>query len=298
MILSATTLKIISTIIATIISLQLAYHTFIYSYKWQTRHGNVSEIHTSVTKPLNLFFQCNSIILIYYLIAKFLHDKAATIVLLATSLLALLVLYRLMGRRFSKLDIRAASILLLVFTPVLCMGTTAAMIWLIPDVTTVYENAPRNYHYVNNYEWRAGKDMKLTGSYLDNRTDDTLYRMVVSYAIPGEDLYNVYSISDTIAPKTFDRIKARADYYMHHIPPFMRWSTGRMGRYRTQRVFIVDKPMLSEFVNRYDMSVFGLGPHRRVDSIKESNNRTLHEDPERLNEYRRIINALDSQKNH
>lgn len=290
MVISATTLKIISSVIAAILSFVLAYLTFIVSYRWQKRHGNINEIQTSVNNPFNLFILCGTIIITYYCVAKFLHDPTAFAVLLATSLLALVVFCLFLSYRFGKWHIIAASFFLLIFTPLICMGTTAAMTWLIPDVTIVYNDTGKRFASTTAYEWRPGAGMDLTGSYIDNLTDDTLYRVVVNYAIPGEDLYNVYSVAGIFPPKSFEKMKGKADYYMRPIPPFMRWSVGRTGRYRTQRIFVVDKKMLLKFIYHYDMTIFGLRPNRKVNSIKESKNRPIHEDPTRLTEYKIILN--------
>ena len=84
MVISATTLKIISSVIAAILSLVLAYLTFIVSYRWQMRHGNTNEIQTSVNNPFNLFILCGTIIITYYCVAKFLYDFTAFAVLWAS----------------------------------------------------------------------------------------------------------------------------------------------------------------------------------------------------------------------
>lgn len=298
MILSDTALKIISAFMAVILSIPAVYWMFALSYKWQQRHGDTNDLHSFLTKPFPMLVLSVTIVAAYYFVSKFLHDREATASLLVATILGLVALCLLMKRRFGKLDIAAASTFMPIFTPLLCMGCSAAMSWLLPDVTIISENSRRQFTASTVYEWRPGAGMRLNGSYLDNRTDDTLYRVVVSYAIPGEDLYNIYSVSDRIPPKSFERMTGRADYYMHPVPPLMRWSVGRMGRYRTQRVFVVDKAMLTEFVSGHDMALFGLRANRRVKSIKESRNRTINEDPSRLTEYKRIIKALDSPKNH
>ena len=76
---------------------------------------------------------------------------------------------------------------------------------------------------------------------------------------------------------------------MRQIPPFMQWSSGRTGRYRTMRSFIVDKPLLLKFIYGYDMSRFGLRKHRQIPRFKKEN-KFMKEDPDRLEEYKKIYN--------
>lgn len=295
MLMSGTILKSVCAVVAAGLTTAVAYATYAYSRSWQLRHGDVNALYASL-KPLRLMISGLFIAGIYFIVGKFLFDPTATAVLIGASAIGAAVTALLTRRKYAWRDAVAATILMLTLTPLMCIGVTAAASWLIPDVATVYENAPRNYHSVKAYGWIPGEGMKATGSYLDNRTADTLYRVTVSYAIPGEDLENVYSITGAYPPGTIGRMRARADYLMRPIPPFMRWSSGKTGRYRTQRVFVVDRPMLTEFIKRYDMSVFGLKPHRRVDSIRENRNRVLHEDPSRLTEYRHIIKGADARK--
>lgn len=161
---------------------------------------------------------------------------------------------------------------------VLCIGIKGGITWVLPDMVTVEDNAydvDRTYHF-------PGNGISPFGSYIDNRTTDTLYRIVVVYAIPGKDLYNIYTVTDTFPPAHTAKMPGRADYTMRQVPPLMPWSTDRGKRYRTQHTFVVDRRMLDDFLYGHDMNRFGLYPHRYVDSIKESSNRTIKEAQWRL----------------
>lgn len=297
MVMTETFLKCMASVIAVGISAVLSYFCFVWSRNWQLRHGYVDDMYAPF-RGYGLAFFGIFIAVMYYIVGKFLLDATTTAVLIGASAVGAAATALLTGRRYTRHDAIAATGLMLAYTPPMCIGVTALAIWMVPDVTTVYENAPRNYHCSKTYGWIPGEGMKATGSYLENQTSDTLYRVTVTYAIPGEDLDNLYAVTDTFPPSAFGGMNSRADYYMHEIPPFMRWSTGKAGRYRTQRVFVVNRQMLSEFINRYDMSVFGLRPHRRVKTLKESSNRIVSEDPSNLTEYKRIIKAENSRKSH
>lgn len=297
MLLSGSFVKCVAAAVAVGITVVLAYWCFVYSRRWQLRHGDIEDMYASA-KGYRLLLWSVFIVIMYYLACKFLFDTAAAVVFLIASVLGLAVTTLLTRRKYGKGGATVTCIYLLLFAPIMSMGTTAAMTWLIPDTVTVCESPDGAYTSTKLYGWKSGEDMKLTKCYLDNMTADTLYRVTVTYAIPGEDLENLYSVTDTFPPMTFDSMKSRADYYMHEIPPLMRWTSGKTGRIRTQRIFVVNKSMLSKFTNYYDMAVFGLNPNRRVRMLKESSNRVIHEDPENLILYKRIIREANSRKNH
>lgn len=297
MLLSGSFVKCVASVIAVGITVMLAYWCFVCSLRWQLRHGDIENMYASA-KGYRLLLWSVFIVIMYYLACKFLFDTSATVVFLIASVLGLAVTTLLTRRKYGKGGATVTCIYLLLFAPIMCMGTAAVLTWLIPDTVTVCENSDGTYTSTRLYGWKSGEDMDLTKCYLDNMTADTLYRVAVTYAIPGEDLENLYSVTDTFPPMTFNSMKSRADYYMHEIPPLMRWTSGKTGRIRTQRIFVADKSMLSKFIGYYDMAMFGLNPNRRVRALKESSNRVIHEDPENLTLYKRIIREANSRKSH
>ena len=177
---------------------------------------------------------------------------------------------------------------LIMMFPMAMMGTNSLLRWVLPDVVTIAvgESGVRTQ---TSYEWCAGNGTRVTGSYIDNQTLDTLYRVVVAYALPEEDTRNVYCVTGEFPPDSLSKMKGRADYYMLPIPPWMTPSHNRWGRYRTKRVFVVNKLQLLRFVNDYDMSIFGLKPHLKVNSISEPRDRPVNPDKRELFEYRDIL---------
>lgn len=137
----------------------------------------------------------------------------------------------------------------------------------VPEVTVIVHN-PKGYSNYKEYGWQNGKDMSINRDYLNNLTADTLFRVLVSYAIPGENPDNVYYVTDTIPPFTFKRMKGAPDYCMRRIPPLKKWESDRWGTHRKRVAFIVNRRQF-DFFQGYDLKPIGLGPNRRVEFIEE-----------------------------
>ena len=211
--------KCVASVIAVGITVVLAHWCFVCSLRWQLRHGDIENMYASA-KGYRLLLWSIFIVIMHYLACKFLFDTSATVVFLIASVLGLAVTTPPDTTQvWERGGATVTCIYLLLFAPIMCMGTAAALTWLIPDTVTICENSDGTYTSTRLYGWKSGEDMDLTKCYLDNMTADTLYRVAVTYAIPGEDLENLYSVTDTFSPMTFNSMKSRADYYLHQIPP-------------------------------------------------------------------------------
>lgn len=162
--------------------------------------------------------------------------------------------------------------------------------WFMPDVVEV-RNGPKRavYQYkVSDYfTFPFVGGMKPGGSYIDNLSDDTLYRVVVVYGYPGEDRYNNCAVQGKYPPHSFCRMPSRSVHVMDTIAPIMPPSHDRWGRYHTRRVYLTDYEHLWDF-RMVNMQQFGIEHNRWVDSIKESHNNVIHENYEKYRAYKRI----------
>lgn len=162
--------------------------------------------------------------------------------------------------------------------------------WFMPDVVEI-RNGPKRavYQYkVSEYfTFPFERGMKPGGSYIDNLSNDTVYRVVVVYGYPGEDRYNSCSVQGKYPPHSFCRMPSRSIHVMDTIAPIMPPSHGRMGRYHTRRVYLTDYEHLWDF-RTVNMRQFGIESNRWVDSIKESRNNVIHESYEKYRAYKRI----------
>ncbi|MDE5922306.1 MAG: hypothetical protein K2G79_02310 [Muribaculum sp.] len=176
-------------------------------------------------------------------------------------------------------------------SPLLYMGVESLLKWIVPDVTVVRVDESGKSDFIVLHDYRVGKGLQVNGSYVENETSDTIYRVVVSYAIPGEHFYNAYSITDTVMPWSVDKMKGNVAYSMRLIPPLMPSSNHKGTNYRTKRVFLVDASELNRFVSGYDMSRFGLKPNKYVKEIDERNAIPVKEDGWRLEIWRKFYNG-------
>lgn len=161
-------------------------------------------------------------------------------------------------------------------SPWLYLGVEKSLECLFPSITVVKLGEKRFSSEVV-YGWPEGRKVSLGEDYLLNNTQDTLFRVLVIYAIPGEDLRHNYALTDSVPPGDFMKIKGRADFCMRRIPPFRKWSVTKMGnKVRCQTAFIVNRPQLSLFQN-YDLYPIGLKRSLKVKSIKEQS-RNIWED--------------------
>lgn len=164
------------------------------------------------------------------------------------------------------------------------LGSLSLCHWFFPDVTTV-SKGPDGYEVSSREAWPFYDGLKPACSYLANDSEDSLYRVVVSYAFLGEEVNNHYNVTDTIKPFTTAHIACRPNYVARSIFPVMLPSTGRFGKTRTRRSYIVTKAELEAFETG-DFTCFGINDNIRVPSFDITSNPILWEDPE-------ILAALD-----
>ena len=170
------------------------------------------------------------------------------------------------------------------------MGGIAFASWVMPDVVEI-QNGPRrsqyDYKVSEYYTLPFERGMKPGSSYIDNLSKDTVYRLVVDYGFAGEERHNYYAVQGKYPPHSLSRMPGRAIHVMDTIAPFMPPSYGRMGRYRTQRVYLTDNEHLWDF-KIVNMKKFGLERNRRVDSIRENRNNLIRENYEEYRAYKMI----------
>ena len=179
---------------------------------------------------------------------------------------------------------------ILLLNSALSLGCTMFAHWCMPDVVEI-RNGPKRavYQYkVSDYfTFPFERGMRPGESYIDNLSNDTIYRLIVNYGYPGEDRYNNYTIQGKYPPHSFCRMPSRTFHVMDTIAPIMPPSHSRMGRYHTQRVYLTDYEHLWDF-RIVNMRQFGIERNRWVDSIKESRNLPIYENYEKYRAYKRI----------
>lgn len=170
------------------------------------------------------------------------------------------------------------------------MGGIAFASWIMPDVVEIQDGPRRSgyeYKVSDYYTLPFERGMKPGGSYIDNLSKDTVYRLVVDYGFVGEERYNFYTVQDKYPPHSLSRMPGRAMHAMDTIAPIMPPSYGRMGRYRTQRVYLTDNEHLWDF-KFVNMKKFGLERNKWVDSIRENRNHLIRENYEEYRTYKAI----------
>ncbi|MDE6648953.1 MAG: hypothetical protein K2K45_03385 [Muribaculaceae bacterium] len=171
-----------------------------------------------------------------------------------------------------------------------CMGGIAFTRWMMPDVVEIKNGSKRAWYgyKVNEYYGLPfERGMHPGGSYIHNLSNDTVYRLVINYGYPGEELYNFYSVQGKYAPGSFSRLPSRTPHVMDTIAPIMPPSHGRNGRYRTQRIYLTDFEHMWDF-KMVKMRKFGLLRNKQVDSIKEDRNHLIRESHEMYRAYKQI----------
>lgn len=173
-----------------------------------------------------------------------------------------------------------------VLIPVVSMATVAGLQWLMPDIIEI---SKKNNSFVTKeyYIFPYTEGTRPGGSYIDNITNDTIFRILVRYAYLGEELHNLYTIEGIYPPGQFARMSYRVNYAMKDIPPIMLESSNRLGRYHTKRTFLTNRTHLEEF-RRLNMNEFGLKKNLYMDSITPEKDRTIREDPSRYDVYKYI----------
>lgn len=153
-------------------------------------------------------------------------------------------------------------------TPAVFLGIYKGLECVMPQISVV-SDADGGYSTNTFYGWLPGHGAALCGDYIDNCTDDSLFRVTVRYAIPGVDLRNNYAVTDSIPPSIYMRMYGPVDYYMQDITPLRMWNTDKNGhRFQRIAVYLVNSRQLESFVDR-DLTPIGLQPSARVRTIDE-----------------------------
>ena len=248
----------------------------------------------------------------FYVLRLFFHYASVSWLFIIGSCLEILILYiylKPLNRYFIEKNWHslsdeevAASVLkrdipfytqllvILLLNSALSLGCIGFTCWFMPDVVEV-GNGPKRavYQYkVSDYfTLPFDRGMRPGGSYIDNLSNDTIYRLIVNYGYPGEDRYNNYTVQGKYPPHSFCSMPSRTYHVMDTIAPIMPPSHSRMGRYHTQRVYLTDYEHLWDF-RLIKMRQFGIERNRWVDSIKESRNLPIHENYEKYRAYKSI----------
>lgn len=175
-------------------------------------------------------------------------------------------------------------------SPVILLGSIFFCRWLFPDVTTIRYDEGR-YEATSAHVFPFCNGFTPTGSFVENDSGDTLYRVVVSYAFLGEEIYNHYNITDTFPPGAVSRIPCPPNFTTRSIFPIMPPSQGKTGRIRARRSYIVNGNELTAF-EKGDFSYLGIKANIRVDSFNITRNDIVWEDPERIVALEKIIDKL------
>ncbi|MDE6336624.1 MAG: hypothetical protein K2L34_08640 [Muribaculaceae bacterium] len=173
----------------------------------------------------------------------------------------------------------------------LTLGAIPAIEWLMPDVVEV-RNGPRRATYAYNvrqyYLLPFARGTRPGGSYIDNLSKDTVYRVVINYGYLGEDECNHFAVQGRYAPHAFTKMSANTFHVMDTIAPIMPASHNRSGRYHTQRVYLTDLEHLWDF-RMLDMRRFGFKRNKLFDSLPEHKNRPIRENYEDYWYYKKIL---------
>ena len=173
----------------------------------------------------------------------------------------------------------------------IAIGGLGLFHWIMPDVVEIQDSPRRSsyeYKVSNYYALPFENGMKPGGSYIDNLTSDTIYRLVIDYGFLGEELYNYYTVQGKYPPNSFCKMPGRVIHVMDTIAPVMLPSYGRMGRYRTQRVYLTDYMHIWDFKSA-NMLQFGLKGNKWVDTIKEDRDKLIYENYKEYRGYK-VIN--------
>ena len=193
--------------------------------------------------------------------------------------------------RKREVPIFSQLLVVMLFNWGLAMGGVGLFHWVMPDVVEIQDSPRRSsyeYKVSNYYALPFENGMKPGGSYIENLTNDTIYRLVIDYAFLGEELYNYYTVQGKYPPNSFCRMPGRVIHVMDTIAPVMLPSYGRLGRYRTQRIYLTDYTHMWDFKSA-NMLQFGLKGNKWVDTIKEDRNTLVYESYKEYRAYK-VIN--------
>ena len=238
-------------------------------------------------------------ILAYYLIVA---TDVCSLWYIAVSIiisLSLILIFYHRSKKYSELprSYRLNSIMIaFAMSAVLNVGVIFFCRWFFPDITVVNKEEGR-YNVSTSYALPFTSGLKPTYSYIGNDTEDTLYRVVVSYAFLGEEVNNHYNVTDTIIPMTTVRIPCPPNYVTRSIFPVMMPSSGRTGRVRARRSYIATKSALNAFETG-DFRCLGIKANIRINSFNITTNPIIREDPERLRVLEQTIDRIIPDYNH
>lgn len=138
----------------------------------------------------------------------------------------------------------------------------------LTEVTAIDGN---RYPYSNNrYELFSPDFPGFNSCYVDNRSNDTLYRIIISYAIPGKDSYNVYNITDTVPAHSVKKVNGPISYCLYNIPVTLSPSISRFGQKSRRKLsFLVRKGQMLKFIYS-DCEKVGLLQNKRETNIREN----------------------------
>lgn len=294
-------LELAGIIIAVLATVPIACWFGNYNLGYQKKHQNLNKLESSRFYPISLSVFVLLIMIMIWVLLRFPESKAIWV---AVSLLETVSAYYYFKPKYmhlntyidtqsiedsSKGERGVKNMLLGIYVSplfvsvILYLAVTGFLLWFLPDVATVKDDGKR-YDVKRYFALPFTKGMHSGGSYLNNETEDTLFRVLVSYSFPGVDKGNVYSITEAYPPGNGIKMKSRPDYVMKRLPPWMDPSSGRMGSYRTCRRFIVNRRQIDAFAN-LDMEKAGLKNNRLVDSIPEPKGSPIWEDKVKVNKY-------------
>ncbi len=197
---------------------------------------------------------------------------------------------RIKARSSYKAMVCSQLIFILALNFPLTMGSVAAMEWIMPDVVEVRNGARRasySYKVRQYYLIPFTRGTRPGGSYIDNLSKDTVYRVVVNYGYLGEDECNHFAVQGRYAPGVMSKMSSNTLHVMDTIAPIMPSSHNRNGRYHTQRVYLTDLEHLWDF-RILDMRKFGFKRNKLFDSLPEYTNRTIRENYDNYRFYKKI----------
>lgn len=268
--------------------------------KWQISYQRKNQV-SQPTSPIILALSCIGLTLcsfvLYYYLCRYNICTViyACISILLTLILTILTIEKARGcKKWLKTTRLLHIFVILALSSILNMGVIFFCRWFFPDVTSIRTEQGK-YEVTTRHILPFHVNISPTGSYVQNDTEDTLYRVVVSYAFLGEEIHNHYNITDTILPQTTAGIPCPPNYILKRIFPIMLPSSGRFGRIRTRRSYIVTKSELDAFTSG-DFRNLGIKDNVRINSFNITANPIIWEDPERLIVLEQIIDRFTQQK--
>ncbi len=136
-------------------------------------------------------------------------------------------------------------------TFMLIIGVKGAIDWCLTDVITVsrptWKFSTKTTHMAGSSEHPG-----INSVYVNTlTTKDTLYRVVVNYAIPWEgDTRNLFEVTDTILPRESKRVNGPVFAAMKKITQWKRPQNTRMGHRHRREAILASGAQLRFFIDR------------------------------------------------